>query len=381
MNMQQTKATTSSWVDFIHTRMMEANCKWSSQYQQLADAFLSAIDAGVLPAGTRLPPDAKLAEKLGFSHITLGRALNELRKQGIVERMRLHGTSVSADLSARKEQPVRTVAILFDDIDLKTFNTGLFQQLNVFLSHKEYRILFFSAGGSGHEQAEQLIDLMKRPQCVGAIVWSIMSRADTERVLSVKPAFWPLVFVNIMFNPKDIPVDTVVFDNFSGCREIALQYWRETGGKVIFASKLNLLSESLHNEYIAEMKKAIGEENVKVFALDRDPVKALIHRTDHTLLFTFEEFRCDLEKRADNSLEAFEPYVLSCAHVEPNDDGIPVLFSSLSELARRSVNLLDRRSKSPQSAYRHERTSFRLLNMDKILPVNKSSHPFEAERR
>ena len=72
--------------------------------------------------------------------------------------------------------------------------------------------------------------------CVGAIVWSIMSRTDTERVLSVKPSFWPLVFLNTMFNPESLAVDTVIYDNFTGFREIAVQYWRITGRKIIFAS-------------------------------------------------------------------------------------------------------------------------------------------------
>ena len=360
---------TTSWINHIRNKMENASCKGISQYQQLAEAFLAAIDAGVLPAGTRLPPDAKLAEQLGFSHITLGRALNELRKQDIVERSRAHGTSIAADLSVREEPRARTVAILFDDINPSTFNIGLFQQLYNYLSEKEYKILFLSAGGSGREQAEQLMDQMKHPQCVGAIVWSIMSRTDTERVLSVKPSFWPLVFLNTMFNPESLAVDTVIYDNFTGFRDIAVQYWRSTGRKIIFASRSDLLKGSLHNDYYKEITQAIGEENVKVFTLDRDSFQALVHRADRSLLLTFDYFRDFLEAHNANRLAGLEPYVLSCAHIEPQDDGFPTLTSSAAELAKLAVNLLDRRIKSPQSAYRHERTSFRLFNMDKIFPA------------
>ena len=367
-----------AWIDFIRKKMTDDSCKGISHYQQLAEAFLSAVESGVLPTGTRLPPDSQLAGLLGFSHITLGRALNELRKHEVVERSRAHGTFITNNLGEKQEYHSRTVAILFDDIELSTFNTGLFQQLYKHLSQKEYKILFFSAGGSGQEQADQLMDLMKRKQCIGAIVWSIMNRADTEKVLSVKPVFWPVVFMNTMFNPVDISADNVVFDNFNGCREIALRYWRTFGRKIIFASTSFLLERSLHKEYVAEMKRAIGEENVKVFVWDRDPISTLIHRKDHSLLFAFDDLLSLQEEQKKVHREDLGPCISSCAGVDPHECKNPALFSSLSELAKLSVDLLERRLKSPQSAYRHERTSFRLLNTDNIFTENKTSPPLKA---
>lgn len=53
-------------------------------YMSLADQFARAIGEGVLPAGTRLAPQRKLADELGLSVQTVSRAYEELIRRGLV---------------------------------------------------------------------------------------------------------------------------------------------------------------------------------------------------------------------------------------------------------------------------------------------------------
>src|SRR5215468_3471864 len=64
----------------------------------VAERLSEAIQLGILLDGERLPPEARLAEQLGVSTVTLREALAVLRGQGLVttRRGRGGGTFVSA---------------------------------------------------------------------------------------------------------------------------------------------------------------------------------------------------------------------------------------------------------------------------------------------
>ena len=54
-------------------------------YRALADAIEQAVDAGVLGAGSRLPPQRALARSLGVTVMTVTRAYGEAARRGLVE--------------------------------------------------------------------------------------------------------------------------------------------------------------------------------------------------------------------------------------------------------------------------------------------------------
>lgn len=56
------------------------------------DALASRIATGAIPAGSRLPPEPKLAAELGVSRATLREALRSLEDDGLVTRTRGAGT-------------------------------------------------------------------------------------------------------------------------------------------------------------------------------------------------------------------------------------------------------------------------------------------------
>ena len=64
------------------------------KYQQLLDKLSADIRSGKYVPGQKLPSEASLVKELGISRITVGRALRELTRRGMVERFAGSGTYV-----------------------------------------------------------------------------------------------------------------------------------------------------------------------------------------------------------------------------------------------------------------------------------------------
>src|SRR5690242_15128678 len=66
------------------------------KYQRVFDELLSDLASGKYRPGQKLPSEAALVKSTGASRITVGRAVRELQRRGLVERRAGSGTYVSA---------------------------------------------------------------------------------------------------------------------------------------------------------------------------------------------------------------------------------------------------------------------------------------------
>jgi len=93
-------------------------------YETVIVTLTEMIKSGELPPGTKFPPDKKLAIELGISHITLAKALNELRRRNILDRRRnildrrrSTGTSVPENIQLPSANAARRkIAVVFDKV-------------------------------------------------------------------------------------------------------------------------------------------------------------------------------------------------------------------------------------------------------------------------
>lgn len=67
-----------------------------SRYIQLATLFRQRITSGQWRSGAQIPTVADLAEEYGVARATIRQALNELVREGLIERFRARGTFVRA---------------------------------------------------------------------------------------------------------------------------------------------------------------------------------------------------------------------------------------------------------------------------------------------
>ncbi|HEX2681125.1 MAG TPA: winged helix-turn-helix domain-containing protein, partial [Candidatus Dormibacteraeota bacterium] len=72
-------------------------------YERLYNYVLDDIRKGTLRSGDRVPSEMELARKHGVSRITSMRALQDLERAGLVERIRGKGTFVARDLGRLPE--------------------------------------------------------------------------------------------------------------------------------------------------------------------------------------------------------------------------------------------------------------------------------------
>src|SRR5262245_58370289 len=63
-------------------------------YRQLIDALERSIVSGEITSGQRLASETELVKQFGISRITVGRAMRELQRRGLVERRAGSGTYV-----------------------------------------------------------------------------------------------------------------------------------------------------------------------------------------------------------------------------------------------------------------------------------------------
>lgn len=68
-----------------------------TRYQAIADALRARLDEGEFPAGTLLPSEAELSRAYGASRVTVRRALDALREEGLVDSRQGFGWFAATD--------------------------------------------------------------------------------------------------------------------------------------------------------------------------------------------------------------------------------------------------------------------------------------------
>ena len=79
------------WRFIVYTIAMAVR----SRYQQVKDLVRERIAAGLLGEGDALPSEEELAQALGYSRLTVHRALRDLAGEGVLLRYRRRGTFVA----------------------------------------------------------------------------------------------------------------------------------------------------------------------------------------------------------------------------------------------------------------------------------------------
>ncbi len=77
-------------------------------YAQISEALRNLLKPGMVPAGTPLPPERVLCERLGVSRMTLRQACDALEREGYIESHRGRGTFVAPRRMQKRQQEMRS---------------------------------------------------------------------------------------------------------------------------------------------------------------------------------------------------------------------------------------------------------------------------------
>ena len=248
-------------------------------YETIIVTLSEMIESGELPAGTKFPPDKKLAIELGISHITLAKALNELRRRNILDRRRATGTSVpEIKILPEANKARKKIAVVFDYASEQTFQQSLFINLYKGLEQLNCSLCFFSADSSSEKQLSILQEILNDFSISGCIVWSILNAEQAKKIIRMRPRYYPLIFLDRHYEGFDH--DAVTYPNFDCAaaicrslnrRKIKSCCWVESKKTHVIISDIDRRNGFLsawkkenHFEVLSLPESVEEEQNVKI---------------------------------------------------------------------------------------------------------------------
>lgn len=93
------------------------------RYVQLRRRIVEAVDTGLLPPNSSLPPEREIAEITGFSRVTVRKAIQEMVKDGIIEQRQGSGSFVR-ETPPRVEQSLSQLTSFTEDMANRGMQTS-----------------------------------------------------------------------------------------------------------------------------------------------------------------------------------------------------------------------------------------------------------------
>ncbi|KMK66696.1 PLP-dependent aminotransferase family protein [Puniceibacterium sp. IMCC21224] len=187
----------------------------AARYLQLADAIAEGIALGTLKQGDRLPPQRRLADRLGIDFTTVSRGYTEARRRGLVDSHVGRGTFVAKNGDRDPQRELRRHA----DVDL-TMNLPPEPEDSVLLARMQAGLQTVSAN---------LIDLLRYQASTGgqidkeaASTWlSLRGLVPSLDRIAVTPGAHPTILAILIGLAR--PGDTVLCEDvtYAGFRGIA----------------------------------------------------------------------------------------------------------------------------------------------------------------
>ena len=110
-----------------------ANAPPAPLYAQVKQMIAQQIRSGAWPANYRVPSEAELVEELGFSRMTINRALRELTSEGLLVRMQGVGTFVAQPKARSALFAVLDRHEVGDTVRLTVYRDGATSELELVL--------------------------------------------------------------------------------------------------------------------------------------------------------------------------------------------------------------------------------------------------------
>jgi DNA-binding transcriptional MocR family regulator len=187
-----------------------------ARYLQLADAIAEGIGDGTLSRGDRLPPQRRLAERLGIDFTTVSRGYAEARKRGLIDSHVGRGTFVAQSPADSAQRELRRHA----DVDL-TMNLPPEPDDPVLLARMQQGLQTVSAN---------LIDLLRYQSATGGQIdkeaassWlSLRGLVPSLDRIAVTPGAHPTILAILMGLAREgdtVLCEDVTYPGFRGIAE------------------------------------------------------------------------------------------------------------------------------------------------------------------
>jgi DNA-binding LacI/PurR family transcriptional regulator len=341
-------------------------------YERLYNYVLDDIRKGALRSGDRVPSEKELARDHGVSRITSMRALQDLERAGLVERIRGKGTYVARDLGRLPElrgpsvgRPPRSrrltsrIAFLLPDAS-PAYGLELMNSIEERAAENGLSLVLKRSRGEQEEEERAIETLTRTASVDGVIVFPVNGEFYNASLLRLVLAKNPLVLVDRYL--KGINASSVYTDNHSAAKELT-GYVLDCGHKhVAFVSSppanTSSIEDRLHGFRAAFSQRGIGLDKqhllidlksgfpnpMSKIPADRESIRAFLRTNKSVTGFIATEYPIALMIR-DVLLElgGMDGKMVTCfdsprgQFVEPR---FPHIEQDEREMGRRAVDLL-----------------------------------------
>lgn len=213
-------------------------------HQRILEALARDIELGKYLPGQRFPSEAVLTRQYGTSRITIGRAVRELERRGLVVRVAGSGTYIRARAEARA-----TFALLIPSLGQTEIFEPMCRGLSAAAGESNSALLLGDAGDGGAEAALRLCDEFVARGVAGVFFTPIEEAPDAdianeEIAARLDRARIPLVLLDrdIVRYPRRSGYDLVGIDN-RRAGYLATEHLLERGARrVAFLARANAAS-------------------------------------------------------------------------------------------------------------------------------------------
>lgn len=196
----------------------------SAKYQVIIDYIKEEIKVGKIKKGDKILTEKELSDKFDVSRITSKRAIDDLVKEGIIERVRGKGSFYLGEVKESSEMVVehsnkksKIVAMIFDIND--SFGLQYIKGASKALSEKGYMLSPYFIKSQDKAEENMVIEKVKNHELDGIIFYPQNVNEEFHFIMKCKLHNIPLVSIDKTIDYFD--VDSVVSDNFLGGYKIA----------------------------------------------------------------------------------------------------------------------------------------------------------------
>lgn len=237
-------------------------------YEQITYYLKSEIKSGILKPGDKLPTEMELAEKFNVSRITSKRALEDLRIEGAIYRVRGSGSFVSERKSSPETGNMDVVGdvnrskVIAFVLPFDTLNGGIMNVVSGAsraIEGKDYLLSIHCCNNNLDEERELLTQLYEKGVS-GIMYYPISDSKNLEVANMFYLEQFPCVSIDKYF--ESVPLSYVVSDNLLGSYEVT-KHLIELGHKKIAFLSDNRIDDatSVRNRYFG-YSKALKEYGI-----------------------------------------------------------------------------------------------------------------------
>lgn len=238
--------------------------KNSFLYKRIYDDLRIKIEEGVYAEGAKLPSDDELTHKYGVSMITIKKALNMLREEGLLQRIPGMGTFVSKHSPALTNNDegtndnTRTIGIVMEHVS-SSFGLDLIYKIDCKAEEKGYKTLIRFSYYDRQKETDE-IEFLIRSKISGLVVMPCHGLYYNPNILKLILEGFPVVVIDKKLDGISVP--SVRTENKQAIKTLVKHLWEQGCRNLAFVSPQIVGTSSLQ-ERRNGFYEAIGELSIK----------------------------------------------------------------------------------------------------------------------